>query len=103
MVSISAVGSLVQECPPGDLVIPSQYVDRTKGVRAHSFLGDGLVGHVSLTHPVNEKLCAYVHERKSKFNFKIHAKKPTFVSKDLIFPPTLNLSPAVNSVEILSA
>ena len=52
VVSFSAVGSLAKEFKPGDMVVPTQYIDRTKGLRAHTFLGDGLVGHVSLAKPI---------------------------------------------------
>ncbi len=52
ILSFSAVGSLQAQYPPEHLVIPTQYIDRTKGVRAHSFCGEGLVGHMSLAYPV---------------------------------------------------
>ncbi|MCB0420680.1 MAG: MTAP family purine nucleoside phosphorylase [Bdellovibrionales bacterium] len=52
ILSFSAVGSLREELAPGDLVIPNQYIDRTKGIREHTFSGDGIVGHVSLAKPV---------------------------------------------------
>ncbi len=52
VVSFSAVGSLRKEFAPGDLVIPYQYIDRTKSLRQHTFLGGGLIGHVSLAKPV---------------------------------------------------
>ncbi|HMN69417.1 MAG TPA: MTAP family purine nucleoside phosphorylase [Bdellovibrionales bacterium] len=52
VISFSAVGSLRAELQPEHMVIPLQYVDRTKGVRAHSFCGGGVVGHMSLAHPV---------------------------------------------------
>jgi 5'-methylthioadenosine phosphorylase len=77
IVSFSAVGSLVHECAPGDLVIPHQYIDRTKGVRAHTFLGEGLVGHVSLADPVcpvvAKKAAQLLKNNKpAKGDFKIH-------------------------------
>ena len=53
ILSISSVGSLKQEYAPGDCVVPDQYLDRTKGIRKHSFCGDGIVGHVSLANPVD--------------------------------------------------
>lgn len=56
IISFSAIGSLRQEFKPGDMVVPYQYVDRTKGVRAHTFCGDGIVGHVSLAKPVNKNM-----------------------------------------------
>lgn len=58
IVSFSAVGSLRAELKPGDMVIPTQYIDRTKGIRAPSFCGDGVVGHVSLAKPVCESMGA---------------------------------------------
>lgn len=68
--SFSAVGSLRSELAPGDLVIPLQYIDRTKGIRKHTFCGDGLVGHMSLASPVCEtaakKILAFAHEEKVK-------------------------------------
>ena len=54
LVSFSAVGSLAQALKPGDLVVPSQYIDRTKSLRHHTFLGQGLIGHASLAKPTCE-------------------------------------------------
>ena len=44
LISISAVGSLREHMAPGQVVIPDQLYDRTKGVRPASFFGDGLGG-----------------------------------------------------------
>lgn len=52
ILSVSAVGSLKEKHAPGHLVLPSQFFDRTKGLRKSSFCGNGVVGHVSLAHPV---------------------------------------------------
>jgi 5'-methylthioadenosine phosphorylase len=62
VVSVSAVGSLKAEHAPGNLVIPLQFFDRTKGVRKSSFCGEGVVGHVSLAHPVCEAAAKKVFE-----------------------------------------
>ncbi|MDE2261613.1 MAG: MTAP family purine nucleoside phosphorylase [Gammaproteobacteria bacterium] len=51
IIGVSAVGSLREEIRPGDLALPSQYLDFTKGLRAASFFGKGLVAHVSTAHP----------------------------------------------------
>lgn len=51
VIGVSAVGSLREEIRPGDLALPSQYLDFTKGLRAASFFGNGLVAHVSTAHP----------------------------------------------------
>jgi 5'-methylthioadenosine phosphorylase len=51
IVSVSAVGSLAEEIRPGDLAIPSQYLDFTRGQRRHTFFGAGLVAHVATAEP----------------------------------------------------
>jgi 5'-methylthioadenosine phosphorylase len=55
IVSVSAVGSLKAELPPGHFVIVDQFIDRTFA-RAKSFFGPGLVAHVSMAHPVCGRL-----------------------------------------------
>lgn len=76
IVSFSAVGSLQKEFAPGDLVVPYQYIDRTKSLRQHTFFGDGLIGHVSLAKPICEKMAERTKEliQANKLNekFKTH-------------------------------
>ncbi|MEW5726890.1 MAG: S-methyl-5'-thioadenosine phosphorylase [Pseudomonadota bacterium] len=55
IVSVSAVGSLKEELPPGTFVIVDQFVDRTFA-RTKSFFQTGLVAHVSMAHPVCSRL-----------------------------------------------
>ena len=50
ILSASAVGSLKEEFKPLDIVIPDQFIDRTRG-RVSTFFGGGLVGHVAFAHP----------------------------------------------------
>ena len=50
ILSASAVGSLKEQYKPLDLVIPDQFVDRTRG-RVSTFFGRGLVAHVGFAHP----------------------------------------------------
>jgi len=75
IISVSAVGSLRKELPPGDLVIASQYIDRTKGVRRHTFLGEGLVGHVSLAKPVFKSGVDTVRRLAGGLGFNVHFDK----------------------------
>lgn len=51
LISVSAVGSLREELPPGRMVVPDQLVDRTKGVRPFTFFGAGIVAHVGFDKP----------------------------------------------------
>lgn len=51
----SAVGSLREDLPPRMLVVPDQFLDRTRH-RPDTFFGDGLVAHVSMAEPFSEPL-----------------------------------------------
>jgi 5'-methylthioadenosine phosphorylase len=55
ILSASAVGSLKQEYPPLDIVVPDQFFDRTKS-RISTFFGSGLAAHVSFAHPICPEL-----------------------------------------------
>ena len=72
ILSISAVGSLVKDFCPGEMVLPTQYIDRTKSVRAHTFCGAGVVGHVSLAHPVCPANIEFVRQLAGACDFSIH-------------------------------
>lgn len=56
IISVSAVGSLKEEHNPTSIVLPSQFIDWTKGLRERTFFTDGIVGHVSTAYPVEVKL-----------------------------------------------
>jgi 5'-methylthioadenosine phosphorylase len=55
VISVSAVGSLREDLPPGAFLIVDQFIDRTFA-RAKSFFGKGCVAHVSMAHPVCRRL-----------------------------------------------
>ncbi|KZD11917.1 S-methyl-5'-thioadenosine phosphorylase [Oceanibaculum pacificum] len=55
IVSVSAVGSLREDLPPGRFLLVDQYIDRTFA-REKSFFGNGCVAHVSVAHPVCGRL-----------------------------------------------
>lgn len=57
ILSISAVGSLREDLPPGHFVVADQFIDRTFA-REKSFFGEGLVAHVSMADPVCPRLSA---------------------------------------------
>lgn len=75
IVSFSAVGSLQKEYAPGDLVIPYQYIDRTKSLRQSTFLGEGLIGHVSLAKPICEVMAEKIRTSVQSLDFKSHFKQ----------------------------
>jgi 5'-methylthioadenosine phosphorylase len=51
IVAVSAVGSLQEEVAPGHVVVPDQFIDRTRH-RPDTFFGNGIVAHVSFADPV---------------------------------------------------
>ena len=55
IISLSAVGSLRADFKPTDMVLPSQFFDRTRG-RISTFFGQGLVAHVSFDKPFCPRL-----------------------------------------------
>jgi len=55
IVSVSAVGSLKEDLPPGKFVIVDQFIDRTFE-RSKSFFDDEIVAHVSMAHPTSNGL-----------------------------------------------
>jgi 5'-methylthioadenosine phosphorylase len=55
LLSASAVGSLRAEVKPLDLVLPDQFIDRTKN-RASTFFGDGIVAHIAFGEPICPQL-----------------------------------------------
>ncbi|SFG49031.1 5'-methylthioadenosine phosphorylase [Palleronia marisminoris] len=55
VIAISACGSFREEMAPGDFVLVDQFIDRTFA-REKSFFGTGCVAHVSVAHPVCERL-----------------------------------------------
>ncbi|WNG31073.1 S-methyl-5'-thioadenosine phosphorylase [Cystobacter fuscus] len=55
VLSVSAVGSLREDLPPGTFVVVDQFIDRTFA-RTKSFFGTGCVAHVSMARPVCSRL-----------------------------------------------
>ncbi|MTJ48528.1 S-methyl-5'-thioadenosine phosphorylase [Dolichospermum sp. UHCC 0259] len=55
LISASAVGSLKAEAKPLDMVIPDQFIDRTKN-RISTFFGEGIVAHIAFGEPICQNL-----------------------------------------------
>ncbi|MCG8367473.1 MAG: S-methyl-5'-thioadenosine phosphorylase, partial [Pseudanabaenales cyanobacterium] len=51
LISASAVGSLKEDVKPLDMVLPDQFIDRTKN-RISTFFGEGIVAHIAFGDPV---------------------------------------------------
>lgn len=61
ILSVSAVGSLKEELPPGTFVLVDNFIDRTIN-RPKTFFGEGCVAHISVAHPTCARLGEAVKE-----------------------------------------
>jgi 5'-methylthioadenosine phosphorylase len=77
ILSASAVGSLKDELEPLDIVIPDQFIDRTKG-RISTFFGQGLAAHVGFAHPFCTMLSSLAEESGRQAGATVH-KGGTYV------------------------
>uniref|UniRef100_B8HRH5 S-methyl-5'-thioadenosine phosphorylase n=1 Tax=Cyanothece sp. (strain PCC 7425 / ATCC 29141) TaxID=395961 RepID=B8HRH5_CYAP4 len=67
IISASAVGSLKAEVKPLDMVVPDQFIDRTRN-RVSTFFGDGIVAHISFGQPICKTLAGLVAEAIAELN-----------------------------------
>lgn len=72
LLGFSAVGSLALELKPGDLAMPEQYFDWTRGVRQRTFFGEGVAAHVSTARPVSTVMVDAVQTAAARCSLKIH-------------------------------
>ena len=71
IISASAVGSMKEEIKPTDIVIPDQFLDRTRQRRS-TFFGDGCVAHVAFADPVCGELGALLAQAGRDAGAAIH-------------------------------
>jgi len=67
LISASAVGSLKAEAKPLDMVVPDQFIDRTKS-RVSTFFGEGIVAHIAFGEPICPNLAAVLTEAIASLN-----------------------------------
>lgn len=72
LLGFSAVGSLALEVRPGDLAMPGQYFDWTRGTRERTFFGGGVAAHVSTAKPVSAALVAAVEAAAMRMGLAVH-------------------------------
>ena len=69
IISVSAVGSLKEDLPPGKFVVVDQFIDRTFA-RNKTFFDDEIVAHVSMAHPTSNGLMNACEEAIKKENIE---------------------------------
>jgi 5'-methylthioadenosine phosphorylase len=77
IISVSAVGSLLEELQPGEFLVPDQFVDRTKS-RISTFFGDGLVAHVGFGKPTCEQVSGVLADASVHCGVMVH-RRGTYV------------------------
>jgi 5'-methylthioadenosine phosphorylase len=81
ILSVGAVGSLQEEYHPRDIVLPSQFFDRTSRRSEWTFFGDGIVAHIGFADPVSSRLRAIVAQEASNLGYTVH-DGGTYVNMD---------------------
>jgi 5'-methylthioadenosine phosphorylase len=71
ILSVSAVGSMKETIHPGDLVVPDQFYDQTRGRRSTFFEG-GIVAHVAFADPVCPALTTALADACRRLGVAVH-------------------------------
>ncbi|ACA98123.1 MULTISPECIES: S-methyl-5'-thioadenosine phosphorylase [Cyanophyceae] len=69
IISASAVGSLQGHIKPVDMVIPDQFIDRTRH-RTDTFFGDGIVAHIAFGDPICPQLAKILGDAVASLNLE---------------------------------
>lgn len=72
IISVSAVGSLQARYRPCDIVLPDQFVDRTKKAGEHTFFGRGIVAHIAFADPICLELRQLLHATCRRLKLPVH-------------------------------
>jgi 5'-methylthioadenosine phosphorylase len=72
IISVAAVGSLQEKYAPRDVVLPSQFYDRTSQRAVHTFFGEGIVAHVGFAEPISANLRNLLAESARSLGVAVH-------------------------------
>src|SRR5438128_4664374 len=81
IVGVTSVGSLQEKYAPRDVLLPSQFYDRTSLRSAHTFFGDGIAAHVSFAEPISSSLRNLVAQSARSLGITAH-NGGTYVNMD---------------------
>ena len=81
IICVTAVGSLQEQYHPRDIVLPSQFFDRTSRRAEHTFFGEGIAAHVGFADPISENLRNLLAVTGKKLGHRIH-NGGTYVNMD---------------------
>jgi 5'-methylthioadenosine phosphorylase len=81
IICITAVGSLQEKYAPRDVVLPSQFFDRTSQRTHHTFFGDGIAAHIGFADPISTGLRNILAESVRALGIQVH-NGGTYVNMD---------------------
>ncbi len=81
IICVTAVGSLQAQYEPQDIVLPSQFFDRTSRRADHTFFGNGIAAHVAFADPVSANLRNLLADAGRELNHRVH-NGGTYVNMD---------------------
>jgi 5'-methylthioadenosine phosphorylase len=81
IVCVTAVGSLQEQYAPRDVLLPSQFFDRTSQRTSHTFFGNGIAAHVGFAEPISTNLRNILAESARSQAIKVH-NGGTYVNMD---------------------
>jgi 5'-methylthioadenosine phosphorylase len=81
IISVAAVGSLQEKYVPRDVVLPSQFYDRTSRRDTHTFFGEGIAAHIGFAEPISANLRNLLAESARSLRVAVH-NGGTYVNMD---------------------
>jgi 5'-methylthioadenosine phosphorylase len=81
IICVTAVGSLQEKYEPRDVLLPSQFYDRTSQRADHTFFGGGIAAHISFAEPICTPLRNLLAEVARSLGVRVH-NGGTYVNMD---------------------
>ncbi len=81
IICVTAVGSLQEKYAPRDVLLPSQFYDRTSQRSGHTFFGDGIAAHISFGEPISTNLRNMLAASATSLGITVH-NGGTYVNMD---------------------
>jgi 5'-methylthioadenosine phosphorylase len=78
---VAAVGSLQEKYAPRDVLLPSQFYDRTSRRDTHTFFGAGIAAHIAFAEPISTKLRNLLADSARSLGVTVH-NGGTYVNMD---------------------
>jgi len=81
IICVTAVGSLQEKYVPRDILLPSQFYDRTSNRAGHTFFGEGIAAHISFADPISSQLRRILADSARTVGVTVH-DGGTYVNMD---------------------